>query len=217
MVVLAAAGGAWWLLRPLDAVVKDAIQKWGREITGVAVRVDGVKIDLAEGRATIRGLTLGNPKGFQGPHALTAGRDAPRARPGLGHSRRWWWSGNCCSLAPEVAYERGQGSDNLTVIQKNVDAWVAKNAGAKKGGGPGRKFIIDNVIIHDGKAQLGASLTSPIPELRLRDVGRKAGGANAGEAVKQVFGALLRNATELALRTGGLLKEGAPGAGESAK
>ena len=48
VVVLAGAGGAWWLFRSMDTLVKQAILKWGPEITGVAVRVDLSLIHISE-------------------------------------------------------------------------------------------------------------------------------------------------------------------------
>jgi len=106
-------------------------------------------------------------------------------------------------LAPDVVYERGQGSDNLSVIQRNVDAWVAKQAGARQAGaGPGKKFVIENLIVRDGRAHFGTALATPMPSIHLRDVGRKSRGASAGEVVKQVWRAMLDSATNLASRAG---------------
>ena len=64
LVLAAVAGGAWWLYSSKDALVKAAIEKFGPEITGVAVTVEGVKLDPLEGKGTISGLKVGNPKGL---------------------------------------------------------------------------------------------------------------------------------------------------------
>ncbi len=73
MLALLAVGGAWWLFASLDGLVKQAIERWGPEITGVTVKVDSVRIEVAEGRGTIRGLVVGSPKGFEAPQALKLG------------------------------------------------------------------------------------------------------------------------------------------------
>lgn len=207
VVVVAAAGAAWWLFASIDGLVKQAIEHWGPEITGVVVRVDSVKIEVTEGRGTIRGLFVGNPKGFDAPHALTLGEmrltlDAESITKDVVVIRE------LLLAAPDVVYERGQGSDNLSVIQKNVDAWVAKHAAAKKPAGPGKKFVIENVIIRDGRAHLGSTLSTSIPLLHLHDVGKKSNGATAGEVVKQVWGAMMRSVVNLASRAGSAIKEG---------
>lgn len=207
LVLLLAAGGAWWLFASLDGLVKQAIERWGPEITGVAVKVEGVRIEVAEGRGAIRGLVLGNPKGFQAPHALRLAEMRLTLDP-ASVTKDVVVIRELVLVAPELTYERGQGSDNMTVIQKNVDAWVAKHAGAKKADGPAKKFVIENLRVRDGKAQLGTTLSVPMPDLHLRDVGKKSGGASAGEVVKGVWDAMLRSVTNLASRAGSAIKEG---------
>jgi hypothetical protein len=208
VVALLAIGGAWWLLYSLEGLVKQAIERWGPEITGAPVKVASVRIELAEGRGTIRGLVVGSPKGFQAPHALKLAEmrltlDSASVTKDVVVIRE------LVLAAPEVTYERGQGSDNMTAIQKNVDAWVAKHAGApKQGAGPGKKFIVESLRIQGGKAQLGTTLSMPMPDLHLRDVGKKTGGASAGEVVKQAWGAMLRSVTNLAGRAGSAIKDG---------
>lgn len=205
---LAAGGAIWWLAASLDGLVKQAIGRWGPEITGVAVRVESVRIEATEGRGTIRGLFVGNPKGFEAPHALKLAEmrltlDAASITQDVVVLKE------LLLIAPDVVYERGQGSDNLAVIQKNVDAWVARHSGPKQAdAGPGKKFVIENVIIRDGRAHFGSALSSPMPNLHLRDVGKKSGGATAGEVVKQVWGAMLRSVGNLASRAGSAIKEG---------
>lgn len=208
VVALLAIGGAWWLLFSLDGLVKQAIERWGPEITGVPVKVASVRIEVAEGRGVIRGLVVGNPKGFQAPQALSLSEMRLTLDP-ASVAKDVVVIRELVLAAPEVAYERGQGSDNMTVIQRNVDAWVAKVAGApKQGAGPGKKFIIESLRIQGGKARLGTTLSLPMPDLHLRDVGKKTGGASAGEVVKQVWGAMLRSVTGLAGRAGSAIKDG---------
>jgi hypothetical protein len=207
VVLIAAAGAGYWLFLSLDGIVKHAIESWGPEITGVAVRVDSVKIDLAAERGTIKGLFVGNPKGFEAPHALTLGEmrltlDAASLTSDVVVIRE------LLLVAPDVVYERGQGSNNLEVIQRNIDAWLAKNAGAKKDAGPKKKFVIESVVIREGRAHLGNTISASMPLLQLRDVGKKTNGATAGEVVKQVWGAMLRSVGNMALRAGSAIKDG---------
>ncbi len=217
VVVLAAAGGAWWLYSSMDGLVKQAIERWGPEITGVPVKVASVKIEVASGRGTIRGLEVGNPKGFDAPHALKLAEMRLTLDP-ASLTKDVVTVKELLVLAPEVTYERGQGSDNMATIQKNVDAWVAKHGGAKKDdAGPGKKFVIEDLVVKDGKAHFGTTLSSPIPDLHLRDVGKKSNGATAGEVVKQVWGTLWHSVGNLASRVGSAIKEGAQGAVQGVK
>jgi hypothetical protein len=213
---VAAGGAAWWLFASIDGLVKQAIEHWGPQITGVSVKVASVKIEATEGRGTIRGLVVGNPKGFEAPHALSLGEMRLTLDP-VSVTKDVVVIKELLLVAPDVVYQRGQGSDNMTVIQKNVDAWVAKNAGAKKDEGPGKKFVIENLLIRNGKAHFGTTLSMPMPDLHLRDVGKKSNGATAGEVVKQLWGAMLGSVSNLASRAGSAIKEGASSAVDSVK
>ncbi len=104
--------------------------------------------------------------------------------------------------APEVTYELGSGGSNVAAIQKNVDAYVKKTIGAseskeksesKEGG---TKMMIDHVYVKGGKVNISASLlggksmTVPLPDIHLKDIGKKEKGATPGEVVKSIIGAL---------------------------
>lgn len=74
LVFLVAGGVAvYWLLHSLDRMVREAIVRHGSEATGTAVSVEDVDIDLAGGRAAIRGLRVANPAGFSAEPAFALG------------------------------------------------------------------------------------------------------------------------------------------------
>src|SRR5256714_11448756 len=73
IVLIAALGGAWWLYNSRDALIKRALEHYGPQVTGVAVKGKAVKLEPFDGRGAITGLELGNPQGFSSPRALTPG------------------------------------------------------------------------------------------------------------------------------------------------
>jgi len=62
LVVLAL--GVAWVLRNLDDFVLGTIEETGSRVTGTAVTLDSVAIDLAAGSATLNGLVIDNPPGY---------------------------------------------------------------------------------------------------------------------------------------------------------
>ena len=216
--VLIAAGALWWLYASRDALVKRAIEGLGPQVTGVSVTVKRVRLEPAEGRGTITGLEIGNPPGYKSPRALALGEmrlaiDYSTLTSGIVRIREIALQG------PVVTYEPGAGGDNLTAIQKHIDAQVAKYAGSGDGAqtSPGRKFIIDNIYVRDAKVQLGDALGLPMPNVHLRDVGKRSNGASAGEVIKAVWGSVAGGATGVASRTGGAVKAGARSVIEGAR
>ncbi len=208
-VFVAMAGAAWWLYASRDALVKRAIEGFGPQITGVSVNVKRVQLEPAEGRGTISGLEVGNPAGYRAPRALTLGEmrlviDYSTLTSGVVRIKEISLQG------PVVTYEPGAGGDNLTAIQRHIDAQVAKLAGpGSDASSAGRKFIIDNIYVRDAKVQFGDAMGLPMPNVHLRDVGKRSNGASAGEVVKAVWGSVAGGATNVAARAGGAVKAGA--------
>ena len=56
--------GILLLMQNLDALVKEAIVRYGSAAAGTSVQVAAVDISLREGRGTLRGLSVANPPGY---------------------------------------------------------------------------------------------------------------------------------------------------------
>ena len=157
--VLVVAGALWWLYASRNQLIKAAIEKFGPEITGVAVSVGGVDLQPTEGMVSITDLRLGNPKGFSAPDALRLSDMRVKVDPAT-LTQNVVHIQEVALQAPEITYERGGGTTNLQVIQKNVDDYVASHSGGKSDAGPGKKFVIDNLYVRDAKVHFGTTFAS---------------------------------------------------------
>ena len=221
-VLLALAGGGWWLYHSLDRVVAAALRSYGPAITGVSMTLDSVHIDASAGSAEIRGLVLGNPAGFQTPQAVTL--DLVRVKLDVASLTSDVIRVQDVLLeAPVVTYEYASGTNNLEQIQRNVSAYLASH-GSKESAG--KKLIIDQLTIRGGKAEISAAalqgkrMAVPLADVHLRDIGKKQGGASPALVAEQVVGALSYGATRAAAGISGAvdsLKNGAAAAGNAIK
>ena len=213
IVLLAAAGAGWWLYKERDSLIADAIRTYGPPILGVSVKLGGVKTDVAEQSAALHGLVIGNPAGFATPHALSLGNVGLKLDVAS-------LTGDVILIKeisvikPDITYEYKSGGSNLDVIQRNAEKHVAEKIaalginkdGAKDGKdkGPGKKFIIEHVYVKDAKANVraellkGKTLSVPVADLHLTDIGKKSNGATAGEAAKQIITAITASVTKAA-------------------
>ena len=196
-VALVAAGSAWWVFERRDYLVKSAIERFGPQLTGVSVKVREVELEPLDGRGTIRGLEMGNPPGYKTPRALTLGQmrlaiDFSTVRSNVVRIRE------VAIDAPLITYERGPGGDNLAVIQKHIDREVARLAGPSSG--PERKYIIDRLQVRGARANYGGTATVPVPDLTMRDIGKRTNGATAAEVTRSVMSAMTSQATSVASR-----------------
>jgi hypothetical protein len=207
-VTLAAVGGLWWLYASRDALVKRAIEGFGPQLTGVTVKVKRVRLEPVDGTGSVTGLEVGNPPGYKSARALTLGE----MRLAIDYSTLTASVIRVKEIAlkgPVISYEIGAGGDNLTAIQRHIDAEVAKLAGpGSPDKAPGRKFIVDHIYVRDASVRFGDTLALSMPNVHLRDVGKRSNGASAGEVVKAVWGSIASGATGLAARASGTLRDG---------
>ena len=203
LVVLVIVGGVWWLSRSLDSQVASAIRTYGSDIAGVSVSLSSASIAVADGTATLRGLVVGNPQGFKTAHALSLDeislkldiasltKDVIRIK-------------EISIIKPDVTYEYASVGSNLDVIQRHAERYVAEHMGGKRESRqaePGKKLVIDRVYIKNGAVNVsaeslnGKAVVVPLPELQLKDIGKRSNGATVGEAMKKILGTLTQSVT----------------------
>jgi uncharacterized protein involved in outer membrane biogenesis len=196
IVLIAIGAGAWWLYSSRDILIKRAIEHYGPQLTGTAVKVRQVKLEPGQGIGAITGLEIGNPQGFSAARALTLGEMKLAVEPStitsnVVHVKE-------ISLeAPTITYERGAGGDNLSAIQKHIKSQLPKSQGGsgaaeKSKDAPQRKFIVDHVQVRNAKVSYGGALSVDLGNVQLRDLGKKKGGATAAELTDEVWSELSR-------------------------
>lgn len=222
-VLIIVAGAAFWLFNSLDALVQAGIEKFGPEVTQVSVKVGGVRLDPANGEGEITGLRLGNPKGFKTEAALKVGTIRLRMDP-TSVAKDVVLIHEVIIQSPDVTYESGAAGNNLETIQKNIESYVAQfSSGKKDDSASKKKLVIENLYIRDAHVNvntaltLGKTVSSPVPDLHLRDIGKREGGASPGEVMKQVWGALMRSTGNVVSKIGGAISDGAKSAVEGVK
>jgi hypothetical protein len=200
VVALVAAGV--WLYLSLDHVVKRTIEKYVPEILQATVELDEVKLSPADGAGTLRGLRIGNPKGFRAPHAATVGTIALAVDPttvvkDVVLVRR------IAVERPSITYEPGAKGSNFDVLQRNVERYVGAGGEAKSG----RRLIVESLIIRGARVtyapQVGrgtATISFDLPDIQLRDVGKSRGGVTPGELAKIIVDALATRIAEVMAR-----------------
>lgn len=199
LVAVGIGAGVAFLTSNLDSIVKKVIETAGSEVAGVKVTVGEVKISLSEGKASISGLSVANPSGFTTPNAFKLGAISVALDTGS-------LTGNPIVVkdisvaAPEVTYEMGaNGTTNIDAIQKNVAAKTGGGGGKSADSGEGKKLVIDRLGISKGNVTLataipGVKSSATLPDIVLTGIGKKSGGASAGEVAAQVMDALTKSA-----------------------
>lgn len=192
LVLLAVVAGAlFWLRGNADDLLRRAIVDYGSAMTGARVEVAAVEISAADGRGTIRGLSIGNPAGFKTAHAVTVGEielvvDIASLAKDVVVIRK------IAVMSPDIIYEKAGGTTNFDAVQKNIAAYLGP---AKQERG-GRKLIVEEFAVRNAKAQAsaafleGKTVAVSLPDIVMRDLGKAKGGVTPGELGQEIVAAL---------------------------
>ncbi len=210
--------GVLWAWYSLDFIVKVALEHYGPGVTGVAIRVDEVRISPRDGLGSLRGVEIGNPSGFTSPRAARLGLVHVVIDPAtLGDPVTVIREINV--VAPAIFYERGNNTTNLDAIQKSIEAYVKRGASAPDApatmvGGTKRKFIIERLAIRGARVTMtnpalkGQGITFDLPEIQMRDIGKRQNGVTASEAGSIVIATIIARIAQRVLTSVDLLRKG---------
>ncbi len=191
-----------FLYSSLGSIITRAITTVGSEMVQAKVELKGTDIDIDSGTGALRGLVVANPAGFQTESAFRMDKiklalDWKSIDGEVIHIEE------ISILGPEVTYELGENGSNIDAIQRNVDAFVKKYGESsqpeEKGAGEKTvetKLIIDEIHITGGQVHIAATIgknqtaSLPLPDIYLKDVGKKQNGATPGEVAQAVVDAL---------------------------
>ena len=196
-IVLLIVAGLVYVYVNLDNIIKATIEEAGARVTLADVTVDNVKIETTQNTASIGGLVVGNPDGFTTDYAFSLGNISIR----LDGSTLTSDTIRVIEVivdAPSVTYELGQGSSNIATIQRNVESFVQRVSGPTGAAddGSGTKVVIDNLYVRNGQVSVSAAmlqgkkLSSSLPEIHLKDIGKAEGGATPAKVAEEVITAL---------------------------
>jgi uncharacterized protein involved in outer membrane biogenesis len=194
--VVIVAAGVFFLLGSLDSLIKEAIEEYGPPIVQADVKLKEVEISATDGMGALRGLVIGNPKGFETPSAFELGEislslDVATVTEDVIVIKE------INIKAPQVTYELGADGSNIDAIKRNVDSFVGPSAGGEQSAssddGKGPKLVIEKLNITGGKVNVsatmlkGKTLSAPLPDIHLKDIGKDKGGASPGQVVERIL------------------------------
>lgn len=191
ILALIGIGALYWLTNNLDEIVAEAITQQGSAMTQARVGVEHVEIHPKTGKGVVSGLFIGNPKGFKTSHAVRVERIELDL--------------DLATLAsdvivvrllvidhPDVIYEKGATMTNFDAIQKNIATYL----GPQKRARGTTRLIIEELTICNARAQAsaefmgGKSISIPLPDISLKNVGKAKGGISPGELGQEITNAL---------------------------
>ena len=69
--LLIIVGGAIAVVYSYETIVKNVVHKYGTQIVGTDVSLDGFELSLFKGEAKVKKIVIANPKGYSTPHFIS--------------------------------------------------------------------------------------------------------------------------------------------------
>lgn len=173
----------------LGSLIKVAVEEVGPRLTQSDVKLNSADISFLSGSGQLKGLLLGNPKGFSTPEAVKVGNIKMTVDKNSLTTNRIIIR-ELVILSPEITYEKKGKTDNFKALIANVNKAIASQGKAspsdkksdKKETGSQKNIQIDNLIIKDGKVNLAGGMLQSfgdkglgidLPAIHLKDIGKK--------------------------------------------
>ena len=186
----------------LGTIVKTGMETVGPKITQVSIKVDVVKLTLLTGSAQVKGLIVGNPKGYKTPQAISVGSAAVDVNPFSVLSDKIVVR-SVRVEAPEITFEGNPFSgNNLSTIMKNVNTATKgggsepANAATKPAGQAGKKIEVDDFLITGAKVHVSLpglvskEMTLPLPDIHFTNLGKDNAGITVADLTRRVLDAI---------------------------
>lgn len=224
--VVALVCAAAWIFTPsLETIVKTVVNKYGSQITGTEVKLDGFSLSLTSGEGAVKGLTVANPANYKSPYIFNLGGVKVKV--------------NLKSLTtdtiiieevivdkPVITYEMlSLTQNNLKQLQQNIaantagtqkveqrDAATAEQAPTEESKAEAKaaakKVIIKLVQINEGELQAMTSVAGQdnivslkLPAIKITDIGADKKGESITGSISKVLSKILSTASQAVVNT----------------
>lgn len=202
-VLLLIAGVAVWLLvSNLDNIVKRVVEDVGSDTLGTSVSLDSAAVSLGDASAALRGLTIANPRGFDAPYAFELGAIEVSIDPASATTDEIVLPRIVVDQA-RLSFEQQGASNNLQTLLNKIDSAAGGPGDGTGDAADDLRFVIQEfqlngagmTVLHD---QLEQPISFVLPDIKLRDIGRKGAGVTAQEAAQQIIEPVLEKTKDAA-------------------
>ncbi len=207
----------WQVVVNLDSIVAGVIEDVGSDVLKTKVSVSDVSISLKEGKASIGGLTVANPKGYSRANLFAMeGIKVDLDLQSLGKDVLVIQSIRIRN--PQIVFEGDDaGGSNMQTLLNNIQG--ASGGDSEAVGGEVTKVIIEQFELSGAQVRATSALLPDkvtefiLPSIKMSGIGRAQGGVTTDVAAKQIASKLANSVAEAALKAGinKVLKEKAKG------
>ena len=183
--------------KAIGSGIRAAVETFGPEVTQTSITLESVELSAFSGSGSIKGLVVGNPEGFKTPYSIKLDSFSIKLEPMSLLSDKIVIN-EIIIDGPEFILETGLGlqKSNIGVIMENIEAFTGGSESDEEASSSSKSVQIDLLRITGGKVKIsnkllgGQSLTVPLPNIELTDIGADDDGVSLGQSMKIVFQAI---------------------------
>ena len=187
----------------LGSIIKRGIETAGPPITGTPVHLSSARVSIFSGEGALRGLRIGNPKGFSDADAFDLSHIALAIDPksvtaAVIHVRSIVIDGPLLLAEFDAA-----GHSNLDAILAHVKGAAGSGGGGGKSGGPEPRLIVDEFRFVNAQVRAQAPAYQldkvvPLPAVELKNIGAHQGGVTPSQLASEVMKPIISAAAQTA-------------------
>lgn len=231
LLVLVILGALLYYFFPLEMIVKKAVNKYGSEVTNTSVNLSGFHLNLKDGEASVKEITIANPAGYKTKNAIELGNVDVKVDV-KSVTTDTIVIDQIIINKPVVSYEMASlTKNNISDIINNISEYTAVTSSEPQEpevveeDAAAKKVIIKKVIISNGEIN-GAvtvapdvvSAAIPLPTITLENIGQDSKGMTIGESIAFVLDKLLSSVSTTVISSNlSNLKDAANAAVDGAK
>lgn len=197
-VIIAAGGAGYYLMQNLDVLVKELIEQAGTDATGTRVQVQDVELNLAQGGATISGLTIANPEGFSAESLFTMGNITVDIDP-ASLSETVYVIERISVDGARVLAEQVGGGTNLQALLNNMEGAGAQSSTDASGSADVR-LAVESLNFSNGSVSLRSDVFGErefaLPNITMANLGSRENGLTPDELGAEIADRLVGEVTD---------------------
>jgi len=210
VLVIAVIAALTYFFFPLEMIVKKVVNKYGSEVVGTDVSLQGFKLNPMDGFVEVKEITVANPANYKTKYAVQLGNISVKVnmdsiltdtiivdeilvnKPVISYEMMSLTQNNIADIISNVNKYSTSSSASTT------DTKVEANAEVKEDNSSAKKVIIKKVVISNGEingAMTAApdviSASIPLPTVTLTNIGEKSKGTSIADSIAMIMNKLL--------------------------
>ena len=187
----------------LGSIVKEAVTRFVPPITGTSAVVEHVDLSLLKGNIEIRGLKIGNPKGYSGNNIFELGKIKVVFQPKTVLSDKIVIDSIIISGTKVSAELKNLYSldSNVGAIKKNVESYLgnqsnkstaktADKSQQQSDSAAGKKVVVRDLLIEKSEVSVGAAgqtIGLLLPDIHQQDIGEGKQDKSIGDIIADIL------------------------------